>query len=99
MPRIWIFEVINGLTAAERRGRISASEIDRVLIELQMMPIREATAEPPAVLALARYYELSVYDSAYLRLAIEHGSVLATLNRKLAQAARSAGVELLPLEQ
>jgi predicted nucleic acid-binding protein len=43
-------------------------------------------------LHLARSHRLSVYDAAYLEIALRHGLPLATLDGKLAAAAAAAGV-------
>ena len=54
--------------------------------------------EPPpaegSVLDLARRYDLTVYDAAYLELASRRNLRLATADRKLAQAASRIGVAL-----
>jgi predicted nucleic acid-binding protein len=47
------------------------------------------------VLGIARSQGLSVYDAAYLELAHRQRLRLATLDRRLGEAARSIGVELL----
>jgi len=44
--------------------------------------------------ALARQYRLTVYDAAYLELAMHRGASLATTDQALAQAAKAAGVPL-----
>jgi predicted nucleic acid-binding protein len=44
------------------------------------------------VLPLARQYNLSAYDAAYLELSIRHGTPLATLDGKLQKAAQKAGI-------
>jgi predicted nucleic acid-binding protein len=45
-------------------------------------------------LNLARRYNLSAYDAAYLELALRSGLLLATLETDLAKAATTAGVQL-----
>ena len=45
--------------------------------------------------ALARQYGLTVYDAAYLELAMRRGATLATDDRTLSRAATAAGVPLL----
>ena len=47
------------------------------------------------VLTLARRHRLTVYDAAYLELAGRREAPLATLDKKLAAAARAAGVALV----
>lgn len=44
---------------------------------------------------LARSQRLTLYDAAYLELAMRHGAELATLDHDLAQAARRMGVPVL----
>jgi len=62
-------------------------------------PIRvDAQAEPEAwlgTLQLAERHRLTVYDSAYLELALRRRLPLATLDRQLRAAAQSEGTELL----
>jgi hypothetical protein len=47
------------------------------------------------VLVLARSHWLTVYDAAYLELAVRIDFPLAMLDRKLAAAVRAAGVPLV----
>jgi predicted nucleic acid-binding protein len=42
-------------------------------------------------MALARQHGLSAYDATYLELALRKGAVLATFDRKLADAMQNAG--------
>jgi predicted nucleic acid-binding protein len=44
---------------------------------------------------LARAYSLSVYDAAYLELAQRKNAGLATLDRRLSNAARKANLKVL----
>ncbi len=66
---------------------------------LRLLPIaiehRPAVWLAQQVLPLARAYQLSAYDAAYLELAIREGLPLATLDDGLRQAARAAGVALV----
>jgi predicted nucleic acid-binding protein len=98
VPPLWPYEVANGFRMAERRGRIQAAEIPRVLALLAPLPIQvQATAHErarQAVLALARSEGLTCYDAAYLELALHEGLPLATLDRQLSEAAGRVGVPL-----
>ena len=44
------------------------------------------------VMALARAHRLSAYDASYLALAIREGCALASLDRRLNEAAAAEGV-------
>ncbi len=48
-----------------------------------------------SVFQVAMKYGLAVYDAAYLELAIRRALPLATLDKRLSEAARQARVEVL----
>ena len=100
VPAVWSLEVTNAVVVAERRKRVSQSEIRRFVELLEGLSIHEAPL-PVArsvsnILPLAREYDLSAYDASYLEVAIRHGAPLATLDSGLEKAGRKAGVEILP---
>ena len=96
---LWPLEVANVLRAAERRGRISLAERTQAMAILSELPIRidESTAAlafgPISALAAGR--DLTVYDACYLELALRSGLPLASLDRRLCEAAAAAGVKLI----
>ena len=91
-PSIFWYEVRNVLLAGEPRGRVKPAFTDAFLAGLGDLPLK---MEPPSacvgVVALSRRFGLSAYDAAYLDVADRHGVALATLDKKLAAAARSLG--------
>jgi len=95
-PAIWPLEIANSLWAAERRGRVSAAEVERRIIALSLLRVEVAHQLPvwaySHALPLARRLGLSVYDAAYLRLAVEEGLPIASVDRGLRQASASMGV-------
>ena len=98
VPSVWALEVTNALLVAERRKRIKPPELRR-FVELLRNPTilghSQTVSETASnVQPLAREYELSAYDAAYLDLAIRQGPPLATLDNKLKTAGRSAGIKL-----
>jgi predicted nucleic acid-binding protein len=96
VPTLWWFEIRNSLVVAERRGRVGVSQTAEILAQLEALPVRyDWEPESGAVLALAREHRLTVYDAAYLELALRADAPLATLDRQLARAARAAKVPLL----
>lgn len=96
-PPIWRLEMANVLAVAERRGRLSVAQSLQLVGFLRALPIDEDRDGDAlgSVLTLAREYALSAYDAAYLEVAARQGLPLATLDERLAEAARRAGVEVL----
>ncbi len=95
VPRLWHLEMRNSFLAAERRGRLSADEVNERLHALISLPIR--TDEEPdlqSAFGLARTHGLSFYDALYLELAKRENAQLATLDGLLDQAAMAEGVSL-----
>ncbi len=45
-------------------------------------------------MTIAQKYGLTVYDASYLEVAIRYGMQLATIDKKLANAAKKAGLSL-----
>jgi predicted nucleic acid-binding protein len=94
-PSLLTLEVSNVLLTAERRGRIAAADADRALALLLALPIRLRDAPAAIVLALGRRHGLTSYDAAYLALALDARTPLATRDAALAEAARREGLERL----
>jgi predicted nucleic acid-binding protein len=55
----------------------------------------DADVEEEALMQLARRHRLTMYDAAYLELALRKGYPLATLDAALSIAARAEGVVLI----
>ena len=98
-PGLWPIEVANAFLVATRRRRLDASQWAWIRHSLDALPIAVDTVSPArvwsAVLELAHDREISVYDAMYLELALRMRLPLATLDGRLAAAARGAGVEVL----
>lgn len=95
-PDIFWYEFRNALIVSERRGRF--------LVEETTLAISVLTAIDPGIsnnysdielMRIARQRQLSVYDAAYLALAVTTSFQLATLDRNLAQAAAEEGVPVV----
>lgn len=96
VPMIWWYEIRNLLVINERRQRLSQAESTRFLRNLSAYPIKiDEMIDQSPIFSLARQYQLSIYDAAYLALAQREGIPLATLDHKLQSAAQSAGIPLL----
>jgi predicted nucleic acid-binding protein len=101
VPSHWPIEISNGLWSNVRRGRISASDIVSISTSLSIF---ELTIEGPVhlndIAGLAQFAaanELTCYDAAYVRLALQHSATLATLDRAMRSAAQRLDVPLLPV--
>jgi predicted nucleic acid-binding protein len=95
-PVLWWYELRNVLIVNERRGRLDSAKSARVLRLLRGLPVTiDADAEEEALMQLARRHRLTVYDAAYLELALRKGHPLATLDAALSIAARAERVPLI----
>ena len=95
-PSLLWFEIWNGLIIAERQGRSTPDYAASFLRELARFPLRaDAATDPSVVMALARRHRLTIYDSAYLELALRNRLPLATLDGDLIKAAPAEGAILL----
>jgi len=98
VPIVWSLEVANALLTEERRGRLSEADVLRFLEILRSLPIFVDSTPSEQVLddilALGRRHDLSAYNASYLELAMRQGVPLATLDVRLTEAAKAAGVTI-----
>lgn len=96
VPGLWALEVANALQTALRRGRIDASFRSQALALLSRLPItvddETAARAWGDTQTLADRFGLTLYDAAYLELAMRKGLPLATADGQLRDAAIGAGV-------
>jgi predicted nucleic acid-binding protein len=99
VPSLWRLEVANVLRNAIRRGRCDAGYADRCLSRLSRLPISvdgETDAQAwSATRRLSNAHDLTLYDAAYLELAMRRTRPLATRDADLVKAATAAGLEVL----
>ena len=95
-PAIWWFEVRNVIAMNERRGRINVEEADDACAFATRLPVLiDREPNEAAMMTLARRHRLTVYDAAYLELALRRSAPLATLDAALTRAANAEGVTLI----
>lgn len=99
VPSLFRLEVANMLRTAVRRGRCDDSFVDQAIAIFSRLLI---TIDPETddhawgtTFALSRVQGLTVYDAAYLELALRTGSALASCDGDLVAAARRQGVTAL----
>lgn len=99
VPALWEFEIANVMIMAERKKRLSISDIQRFCQRLSNLKIERDLASSTrglsTVLEVARKYKLTAYDAAYLELAKRLDLPLATLDNELRLAAEATQVRLL----
>jgi predicted nucleic acid-binding protein len=101
VPAIWAVEIANALLVGERRKRIRQPEVRRFIDLIKGLSVVE-DGQPFAdsvsnILPLAREYDLSAYDAAYLDVAVRHEIPLATFDRALQRACTLAGIKIFRL--
>jgi predicted nucleic acid-binding protein len=99
VPAIWHIEVANALRNSVRRKRISQNDADGSLADLAALTLHldgeTADRAWSDTRRLSDRYGLTLYDAAYLELAVRRTLPLATLDDDLRLAAADAGVPLL----
>lgn len=95
-PSIWPLEVANVIARAEARALIGEAKTTEFTATLKAMAIEVDTQTAlhafDDILQLARRFNLSSYDAAYLELALRQGLPLATLDTDLRDALARTGV-------
>jgi predicted nucleic acid-binding protein len=99
VPSLWRLEVANALRSAVRRQRFDVARAEQALDQLKQLPITvDAETDERAwgpILALSRVEGLSVYDAAYLELALRLDATLMSCDRDLVSRARVRGLTVI----
>jgi predicted nucleic acid-binding protein len=98
VPSLWIYEVSNVLLVAHRRSRIPKERIEDILQIVIGFNLRIDAVTAGLALDLSRLglqYGLTVYDAAYLDLAIRVGAPIATKDKALLSAMAAVNVPLV----
>jgi predicted nucleic acid-binding protein len=99
VPGLWRLEVANVLEMGVRRARYAPEFREATLADLALLPIQvdlETDGQAWGGTArLAERHRLTLYDAAYLELALRRRLPLATLDQDLRAAAKAEKVELL----
>ena len=96
-PSIFWLEAASALRSLMLRGVLDHRGRSRALQGLRTLRITldAATRDIEPVVSVSDRHQLTIYDAAYLELALRSGSGLATRDKGLAAAAARAGVELV----
>lgn len=82
-PTLLLYEVINGLVVASRRGRLPTEEIPGAVGDLLAIGVTMRTPDHRLITASALAHRLSAYDGAYVALAEQEDCELWTGDRAL----------------
>lgn len=96
VPGIWPLELLNGLGKGVTRGRIKRERAFLLWQEIRELPIH--IVDVPVneqLLELALQYNLAIYDTSYLSLAVARSLPIATGDEKLQNASESAGIKII----
>ena len=96
VPELWHLEASNVLLRSERNGEVTSGEVEAFISRVDNLSIRVDSSTWKqafgSTMSLARAYNLTSYDAAYLELAIRKSLMLASLDKALTNAAKKAGV-------
>jgi predicted nucleic acid-binding protein len=87
-PALLPYELSNAVWQAERRGRINRDQADRIIASFASLDIEIVSQSWGDMLPLARQYDRSAYDAAYLLLAQQTDEPLITCDERLYNAVK-----------
>lgn len=100
VPTIWPLEVANVLLLSKKRKRISEIHSANFIDALSTLPIivdpSTSAKTMHSIFVIANQSDLTIYDAAYLELAMREGIPLITLDLKLKEAARKLQISANP---
>jgi predicted nucleic acid-binding protein len=85
-PALLPYQLSNAVWQAERRGRVSRSQADEILQAFARLDIEIIPQTWGEMLPLARRFNRSAYDAAYLALAEARKEALITADERLYNA-------------
>ena len=89
-PQLLLAEAASVLLKKEKWYELTEREGDQLINDILSMPIRLFSHQAllPRAMQLARKYGLTVYDTLYLALAVEHGAAVFSADQKMQQVAK-----------
>lgn len=100
VPAHWTVEIGHAILKALRRKAVMKQHLIEIGANLELLDIR---VEPPMkmssitpMISFARQHGLTMYDAAYVQLALAQSAELATFDSAMRNAASQLGVALFP---
>lgn len=100
VPQHWRLEVTNQILAGLRRQRMTEVMAENAIAQIDLFPIavdEETGGRYAQSYALAHKHRLTVYDAAYLELAIRRHLPLVTYDLELRNAALAETIAVFPV--
>lgn len=98
VPTLWPLEVSNVLLIAQKHKRINDIQSASFIDALSALPIvvdpSTSSRAMHSIFALAHSLDLTIYDAAYLELAIRERIPILTLDNALIKAAKKLNIPL-----
>lgn len=92
-PGLWEYEVLNGVTRAASRGRVTSGTGVATCRRLLGLGIRIIhTLEVELIWRLCVQHSITAYDASYLALAEEYGCECYSVDQRLVRAAANSGL-------
>ncbi|WP_017715706.1 type II toxin-antitoxin system VapC family toxin [Kamptonema formosum] len=100
IPEFCLLECANVLWKEVRFRGMPETNAEPIIRELLALPFQivPVSALLPSALQIGLSYQLPVYDSLYIALALDRGFSLITVDRRQADAAMAAGAIIKPIE-
>lgn len=99
VPQLWWYEISSVLSVAVKNERLKHSDVINIIRLLKDYgfdtDVSYGDKYSEKIFELSQLYDLSVYDSAYLELAIRKNGMVGTLDKKLKLACGKSGIGTL----
>ncbi len=89
------WEIGNAFSAMLKRNRVTVEQALQALDAYQQIPVRFVTVELSEALRIAAELNIYAYDAYLIRCSQKYGAPLLTLDRKLTQAGRDIGIQVV----
>ena len=95
VPTLWIYEISSALRLAEKRARISETDINSYLAAIKLLLVDHHHPKAELIVEISRTTGLTPYDSSYIALCIKMDIPLVTLYIQMKQVAEELGIKVL----
>ena len=98
VPSIWYYEVYNVILTCIKRKRLNEDQVSSITKLVRKLPIKidnsfNLTANN--ILNIAKNNNLSIYDAAYIELALRIKCPIATLDKKVLHVANALNIKII----